>query len=182
MPWSSGNIAVRTSQDPSSILTSVTAAVHAVDPTVAVAQPETMEQVRNDALIQDRLTTFLFVSFALIALLLSGIGIYGVIAFSVNQRTHEIAVRMAVGATGDRVIALVLREGAILACIGTSLGLIGAYFVGRLMSGFLYGVHALDVTAFTLVSLVLLSAALLACYVPARRAASVEPMQALRME
>lgn len=182
MPWSSGNIAVRTSQDPSSMLTTVSAAVHVVDPTVAVAQPETMEQVRDDALVQDRLTTFLFVSFALIALLLSAVGIYGVIAFSVNQRTHEIAVRMAVGATRDRVIALVLREGAILASIGTALGLIGAYSVGRLMGGILYGVHALDMTAFTLVSLLLLSAALLACYVPAQRAASVEPMQALRTE
>ena len=110
------------------------------------------------------------------------VGIYGVMAFSVAQRSHEIAIRLALGAGRDRVIRSVVREGLILACIGLGLGLIGAYFVGRAMLSLLFGVHAMDYSAFAAVGLVLLLTALLACLLPARRAASVEPMQALRTE
>lgn len=103
-------------------------------------------------------------------------------AFSVAQRSHEIALRMALGATRSRVLALVLEEGGTLACTGFGFGLIGAYFVGRVMHSALYGVSDVDASAFLLVGFVLLLAALVACYLPARRAASVEPMQALRQE
>jgi putative ABC transport system permease protein len=103
-------------------------------------------------------------------------------AFSVAQRAHEIALRMALGATRSRVVALVVREGVLLAGIGLALGLLGAYFVGRAMHSMLYGVAAMDLSAFGSVGLLLLVAALLACYLPARRAASTQPMHVLRME
>ncbi len=181
-PWPSAGIGVRTSEDPASMLRSIAAAVHAVDPQVAVAYPRTMGQVRDDTLANDRFTLILFATFAAIALFLAALGIYGVMAFSVAQRSHEIALRMAVGATRNRVLALVLREGGALACAGFGFGLIGAYFVGRVMQSALYGIGTMDVSAFLIVGLILLLAALAACYIPARRAASVEPMQALRRE
>ena len=103
-------------------------------------------------------------------------------AFSVAQRSHEIALRMALGASRNRVVGMVVREGVLLACIGSAFGLIGAYFVGRAMRSMLFGVGAMDFGAFGAVGLVLLAAAVLACYLPARRAASVHPMQVLRIE
>jgi putative ABC transport system permease protein len=181
-PWPRAAIGVRTAGDPASMTRSIAAAVHAVDPQIALANPRTMEQVRDDVLANDRFTLVLFSTFAAIALLLATLGIYGVMAFSVAQRSHEIALRMAVGATRSRVLALVLREGGALACTGFAFGLIGAYLVGRVMQSALFGVGAMDSSAFLIVGLVLLLAALLACYLPARRAASVEPMQALRQE
>jgi putative ABC transport system permease protein len=181
-PWPSAGIGVRTAEDPAPMTKSIAAAVHAVDPQIAVANPRTMEQVRDDVLANDRFTMILFASFAAIALLLSTLGIYGVMAFSVAQRSHEIALRMALGATRNRVLALVVGEGAVLACVGLGLGLIGAYFVGRTMQSALFNVGAMDSSAFAMVGSILLLTALLACYLPGRRAASVEPMQALRRE
>ena len=182
IPWPDTNIGVRTAQDPATMTKSIAAAVHSVDPQIALATPRTLDQVRDDVLANDRFTVILFVSFAAVALTLAAIGIYGVMTFSVAQRSHEIALRMALGATRSRVVNLILREGIALAFIGLSLGLIGAYFVGRAMRTMLYGVTALDFSAFAAVGMVLLSAALLACFLPARRAASVEPMQVLRGE
>jgi putative ABC transport system permease protein len=141
-----------------------------------------MEQVRHDVLSDDRFTLVLFACFAAIALLLAALGIYGVMTFSVAQRAHEIALRMALGATRGRVVTLVLREGVTLAAVGFVLGLIGAYFIGRAMQSTLYGVSALDLSAFSAVGCVLLAAALLACFLPAHRAASTEPMRVLRTE
>jgi predicted permease len=182
IPWPRANIAVRTQEDPATMTRSIAAAVHAVDTQIALADPRTMEQVRSDVLADDRFTLILFTCFAIVALLLAALGIYGVMAFSVAQRSHEIALRMALGATRNRVVTLILKEGVILAFCGLGLGLVGAYFVGRAMRSTLYGVGAMDFSAFGVVGLVLLLAALLACYLPARRAASVEPMQLLRME
>jgi putative ABC transport system permease protein len=161
---------------------SIAAAVHAVDPQIALAEPKTLDQIREESLADERFTLILFGCFAVVALFLATLGIYGVVAFSVAQRSHEIAVRMALGATRNRVLALVLREGTVLAAIGLGLGLIGAYFVGRAMQSMLFGVRALDFSAFSAVALILLASALLACYLPARRAASVEPMRVLRTE
>ena len=103
-------------------------------------------------------------------------------SFSVAQRSHEIALRMALGASRDKVVSLIIRDGVLLAAIGLGLGLFGAYFVGRAMKSMLFDVQALDFSAFISVALVLLTAAILACFLPARRAASVEPMRALRTE
>jgi predicted permease len=182
IPWPAASIGVRTSQDPATMIRSVAAAVHAVDPQVALDEPKTLDQVRDDVLADDRFTVFLFVSFAAVALLLAALGIYGVMSFSVAQRSHEIALRMALGATRQRVVTLIVREGLILALVGLCFGLIGAYFVGRAMQSTLFGVGALDISAFAAVGAILVAAALLACWVPALRAASVEPMRVLRTE
>ncbi len=182
IPWPQATVGVRTAEDPASMQASIAAAVHAVDPQIALAEPKTLDQIRDESLSDERFTLILFASFAVVALFLATLGIYGVVAFSVAQRSHEIAVRMALGATRNRVLALVVREGTILAAIGLGLGLIGAYFVGRAMQSMLFDVRALDFSAFSAVALILLAAALLACYLPARRAASVEPMRVLRTE
>jgi putative ABC transport system permease protein len=141
-----------------------------------------MDQIRSDTMSDERFTLILFGAFASVALFLAVLVIYGVMAFSVAQRSHEIALRMALGATRGRVVRLVVREGVILAAVGLVLGLVGAYFVGRAMQSMLFGVHALDLLAFVSVGIVLMAAALLASYLPARRAASIHPMRVLRME
>jgi putative ABC transport system permease protein len=143
---------------------------------------KTLDQIRDEALSGNRFNLLLYVSFAVIALALAAIGIYGVMAFAVGERSHEIGVRMALGASRGRVVRMVLREGLILACVGLVLGLIGAFFVGRAMRTTLYGVGSIDVSAFCAVGVILLGAALVACYFPARRAAGVDPMKALRIE
>jgi putative ABC transport system permease protein len=182
IPWPQATVSVRTAENPATMQTSIAAAVHAVDPQIALAEPKTLNQIRDESLANERFTLLLFGTFAVVALFLATLGIYGVVAFSVAQRSHEIAIRMALGATRNRVVALVLREGSVLAAIGMGLGLIGAYFVGRAMQSMLFGVRALDFSAFVSVALILLAAALLACYLPARRAASIEPMRVLRTE
>jgi putative ABC transport system permease protein len=141
-----------------------------------------MDEVRDLVLANDRFTLILFVTFAVVALLLASLGVYGVMSFSVAQRSHEIALRMALGADRTRVVSLIVGEGIALACIGLALGLIGAYFLGRGMQSTLFGVGKIDLSVFASVALLLLLAAVIACFVPARRAASVEPMQALRAE
>ena len=160
----------------------ITAAIHAVDPAVALSEVETLDQIRDEALSGDRFNLLLYVSFAVIALSLAAVGIYGVMAFGVGQREHEIGVRMALGASRGRVVQMILGEGAILAAIGLALGLVGAYFVGRAMQSTLYNVGSIDLGAFCAVGALLMIAALLASYLPARRAAAVDPMRALRIE
>jgi putative ABC transport system permease protein len=182
IPWPSAGFGVRTAEEPLAMQKSIAAAVHGVDPDIALAQPETMDQIRSETMSDERFTLILFGTFAAVALFLAVLGIYGVMAFSVAQRSHEIALRMALGATRGRVVRLVVREGVILAAVGLALGLVGAYFVGRAMQSMLFGVRALDVLAFVSVGMVLMAAALLASYLPARRAASIHPMRVLRMD
>jgi putative ABC transport system permease protein len=182
IPWPQATVGVRTAEPPASMQTSIAAAVHEVDSQIALAEPKTLDQIREESLANERFTLILFGSFAVVALFLATLGIYGVVAFSVAQRSHEIAVRMALGATRIRVVALVVREGSVLAVIGLGLGLIGAYIVGRTMQSMLFDVRALDFSAFGSVALILLASALLACFIPARRAASLEPMRVLRTE
>ena len=182
IPWIDAGIGVRTATDPAAMTKTVAAAVHFIDPNVALSDVKTLDQIRDEALSGNRFTLLLYVSFAVIALALASVGIYGVMAFAVGQREHEIGVRMALGATRGRVVNMILREGAILAGAGLLLGLAGAYFVGRAMQSTLYGVGAIDLTAFCAVGALLLVSALLASYLPARRAARVEPIRALRTE
>jgi predicted permease len=182
IPWDSASVGVRTTEDPASMTRSVAAAVHAIDPQMALTDARTMDQVRDEMFANDRFTMALFFSFAVIALLLASVGIYGVMAFSVAERSHEMAIRVALGATRSRVVTLIVKEGLVLALLGSALGLFGSYFMGRAMRSILYGVGAIDVSAFVLTVLLLLSAALLACIVPARRAASVDPMRSLKTE
>jgi ABC-type antimicrobial peptide transport system permease subunit len=153
-----------------------------VDPQIALSDTKTMEEIRDEGLAGDRFSMLLFTAFAGVALLLAAVGIYGVMSFSVSQRAHEIALRMALGATRGRVVGLVIKEGVILASAGLALGLAGAYFVERAMQGTLFGIGKFDLSAFAAVGLILLTTALLACYLPAHRAASTEPMSVLRSE
>jgi putative ABC transport system permease protein len=175
-------ITVRTGGDPASMANSIAAAVQSVDSDLPLDQVRTMDQVVDESLAGERFSTVLFASFAGVALLLATIGIYGVMSFAVAQRTHEIGLRMALGAGPRQVLRLVLQEGMLLALIGLGVGLAGTYFVGRLMQTILYRVSALDPPAITGVTAVLLLSALLACYIPARRATQVDPMVALRDE
>jgi putative ABC transport system permease protein len=180
LPWV--RVSVRTSGDPASMTQSIAAEVRSVDPDLAMDQVRTMEQVVDEALGGDRFVTLLFAGFAGVALVLAAIGIYGVMSFAVAQRTQEIGLRMAVGAGSRQVLLLVLKEGLLLALAGLVLGLGGTYFVGRAMSSVLYQVSAIDFASVGAVAVVLLVAAILACYLPARRATRIDPMAALRCE
>jgi putative ABC transport system permease protein len=181
-PWVAIAVGVRTAGDPAAMTKTIAAAVHSIDPTLALADVRTMDQIRDEDLSGDRFGLLLYVSFGIIALTLAAVGIYGVMAFTVGQRSQEIGVRMALGAGRDRVLRMVLQEGALLAGAGMLLGLGGAYLVGRAMRSTLYGVGTFDLAAFSSVGALLLLTALIASYFPARRAASIDPMQALRIE
>jgi ABC-type antimicrobial peptide transport system permease subunit len=154
--------------------------VQSLDPDLPMAGVRTMEQVVEESLQNDRFNALLFGSFGVLALLLAASGIYGVMSFVVAQRTHEVGLRIALGASKGQVLLLVMRKGMNTALLGTAIGFVGAYFVGRAMQGMWFGVAPLDLVRFAAVALVLVAAALLACYVPARRAATIEPLTALR--
>jgi putative ABC transport system permease protein len=181
-PWPQVSMVVRSESDPTPLIKSIGAAVNSVDPDMPLAGVRTLEDVVAEALAIDRFSVVLFSWFGVLGLLLSAVGIYGVMAFAVAQRTHEFGIRMALGAQRSRVINLVLKEGTILALSGVAIGLVGAYFVGRAMESTLYGVGAFDARAFGAVAFLLVVAALLACLFPAWRASRVEPLEALRYE
>jgi putative ABC transport system permease protein len=181
-PWPAVAGAVRTSGDPAAMANGIAAAVHALDPDLPVGSTLTMEQMIDESRVGDRFGMALFGGFAAVALLLAALGIYGVMSFLVEQRTHEIGLRMALGAQRAQVLRLVVSEGMVLAGAGLALGLVGAWLVGRAMTSLLYGVAALDYGVFAAISAVLLAAALVACSVPARRAAWVDPLTALRQD
>jgi putative ABC transport system permease protein len=184
--WQMGSsvagIGVRTGPDPKGMIESISAAVNMMDSQAALALTRTMSQVRGEALANDRFTVTLFAGFAAVALLLAAVGIYGLTAFSVAQRSHEIALRMALGATHNRVVALIVKEGLALAAIGSAVGLIGAYMIGRTIQGILFGIPSVEFATFIAAGLALLLPALAACYFPALRAERVEIMQALKGE
>ncbi len=181
-PWPQSGVSVRASGDPASLQQSIAAVVRSIDPDLPMAGVKTMDQLVNESLSNDRFNTALFSSFAGVALLLAALGIYGVMSFVVAQRTHEIGLRMALGAGRGAVLMQVLKEGMLSAMAGVVIGSAGAYLVGRAMKGMFYGVGSFDYVAFSVVAGTLLAAAALACLVPARRAASVDPMVALRQD
>jgi putative ABC transport system permease protein len=181
-PQPSMNVALRTAGDPAEVRKSAAAVVNSLNSDLALNDVRSMDEVVDQSFIGERFTVLLFATFAVSALLLAAIGIYGVMAFTVAQRTHEIGLRMALGADRREVIRLVLKEGIALAVIGSAVGLVGASFVGRAMQSLLFGVGAFDTGAFAAVSMTLLASALLACLLPAQRAAKVDPMVALRYE
>jgi putative ABC transport system permease protein len=181
-PWPQAEIAVRTVGDPASITKSISAVVSNIDRDLPLDQVKTMDQMVDESLSGDKALTMLFGTFAGVALILAAIGIYGVMSFAVEQRTHEIGLRMALGAGTQQVLKLIMREGLLLATVGLGIGLVLTYFVGRTMKTMLYEVTAIDPLAVGAVSVTLLVAAMLACYIPARRATTVDPMVALREE
>src|SRR5205823_8903862 len=156
--------------------------VQSVDPTLPVFGAQMLNETVSVSLAQRRFAMIIVVLFALTALLLTGLGIYGVISYIVNERTHEIGIRLALGAARRNILQMVLRQGLWLALTGAAVGLIGALMVSHLMAGLLYGVRRTDPPTFAGVALLLMGVALLACYVPARRAVRVDPIVALRCE
>jgi putative ABC transport system permease protein len=176
------NLLIRTASDPMSIAKVMREAVYEVDPDTAVDRVQTLEQVCSDAVASPRLTAILLAMFAGLALVITAAGIAGVMALSVNQRTHELGVRLALGASPGKVLLMVMRQGMSFVLAGLSVGVAGALLLGRLMSSLLYEVEPTDPTTFLAVALVLLVVAAAACFVPARRVTSIDPMLALRSE
>jgi macrolide transport system ATP-binding/permease protein len=178
------NLIVRTSQDEKALLPVIVAIIHKFDSGIGTADESTMIQNMNDSQTAylHRSSAWLVGGFAMLALLLGTIGLYGVIAYSVSQRTREIGVRMALGAQRGSVYQLILREGARLAAWGIGTGIVSALIVTMLMRSILFGVQSWDVATFSVVAILLAAAALLASYIPARRAASINPVEALRAE
>jgi putative ABC transport system permease protein len=175
-------LVVRTGGDPTSVSGAVRGAVLGIDRDLPVFRVKTMEQYVADSMAQRRFAMFVFGIFAVIALVLAAVGLYGVMAYSVTQRTHEIGVRMALGARSRDVVSLVVRQGMTLAGIGLVAGLGAAYGLTRLMETLLFGVNARDLSVFGLIAVVLTAVAAVACFLPARRATRVDPLVALRYE
>ncbi|HKP87961.1 MAG TPA: ABC transporter permease [Blastocatellia bacterium] len=181
-PQRSMYLLVRTATDPTSLVAPIRDAIHEVDKDQPIFRVMTMEQVVSNSVAQPRFTTVLLAIFAGVALLLAAVGIYGVMSYSVNQRTHEIGIRMALGARPSDVLKMVLRYGMTITLVGVAIGLAGAFLVTRVMSSLLFGVGAHDPITFAAIPLILAGVALGACFVPARRATKVDPMVALRYE
>jgi predicted permease len=181
-PWPQVDVAIRTAGDPEAMGRSVGAVINSMDPDLPMSHVKTMDQLVDESFLLDRSVSGLFAVFAATALMLAAIGIYGVMSFSVAQLTHEIGLRMALGADRSQVLKLIMKEGLVLALIGLGLGLLGGVLVGRAVQSMLYQVGAIDPPTLCVVAFLLLAAALLACYLPARRATKVDPMVALRCE
>jgi len=180
--WFPTCILVRTVQKPLSLSRAVENAVRDEDPDVPIGEVRSMEEVLSLSLTLQRFLMTLMSVFAGLALVLAAVGIYGVISYSVSQRTHEIGLRMAVGATRGNVLRLIVRQGLRLALLGTGIGLVAAVALTRLLGSMLFGVKATDPLTSAVVSVLLTAVALLATYIPARRATKVDPMVALRYE
>jgi putative ABC transport system permease protein len=173
---------IRTAGLPETLTQNVRQAVSSVDATLEAANFQTMDQLISQSVAQPKFYTILFASFAFLALILAAVGIYGVMAYAVAQRTHEIGVRMALGATRGDVLRMVIIQGMILAITGVALGLLAAFGMTRIMANLLFSVGATDPMTFAVISMMLIGIALLACFIPARRATKVDPIVALRYE
>jgi predicted permease len=175
-------LVVRTSSDPLRLSSAVVREIHAVNPNAAVYQIRTMQDRLYDSLARQRFSTTMLGAFALFGLILAAIGVYGVMSYLVAQGTHDIGVRMALGAQRTRIIQMILRQGVELAAVGIGAGLIGALALTRAMSGLLFGISATDALTFCAVVLILAMVGVLATYIPAWRATKVDPIVALREE
>jgi putative ABC transport system permease protein len=173
---------VRTAGDPAGLSAGVRQAVRATDPELPVFSVRTLEALVSDRTAERRLAALLISVFAGLALLLAAVGIYGVMSYAVNQRTQEIGIRMALGAEREQILKMVLRYGTTLAFLGVGIGLVTAFGLARLITSLLFQTSAADPPTFSLVPLLLMGVALVACYLPARRATRVDPMVALRCE
>ncbi len=180
--WRSMVVVARTAVDPSSLAGSIRQDVWSIDKDQPVFDVRTMQEVRSMSVALQQFNSMMIGIFAAVALLLAAIGIYGVMAFAVTQRTREIGIRMALGARKTDVLKLVVANGMRLAVIGLAIGLVASWALTRFISTLLFGVEPTDPLTFSVVSVCLLAAAFLACYLPARRATKVDPLEALRYE
>jgi putative ABC transport system permease protein len=176
------NLVVRTAGEPGPLAAALRDAVHAVDPNQPVASVTTMVEQLSDVLLAERFSSVLVGTLAALGLLLAALGLYGVLAYSVGQRTSELGLRMALGARPRDVLRLVIGQGFLLAAAGLGIGVVGGWTLARLMASLLYQVSPNDPTTFAVVALVLAGATLLACWLPARRAIRISPLAALRYD
>jgi ABC-type antimicrobial peptide transport system permease subunit len=175
-------LTVRTGGDPVALVGPVRERVRGVDRDQPVGNVKTMEAWLAESVASRRFSVLLLAAFALVAAVLAALGIYGVVSYGVAQRTHELGLRIALGARRADVLRLVIRQGMKMTLVGAAVGLAAALALTRVMSGLLYGVSATDPSVYAAVSLLVAAVAFLACYVPARRATRVDPMEALRHE
>jgi putative ABC transport system permease protein len=176
------NLVVKTAGDPGAMSSTIVNEARKADRLLSITRVRTMDDLRATALQSDRFNLWLLGSFAVLALLLAALGIYGVVTYTTAQRTHELGIRLALGAQTSAVLMLVAKQGMKLALVGIALGLLASFVLTRLMKSLLFGVSATDPLTFTVVVLLLTTVALLACYFPARRATKVDPLVALRYE
>jgi putative ABC transport system permease protein len=175
-------LVVRTSVEPMSVATSVRNAIWAVDKDQPVANIDTMDHIVSEAVARQRFSMLLLAIFAALALVLAAVGIYGVMSYSVAQRTREIGIRIALGAKRTDVLKMTVKQGLKLVGLGLLIGLVVAFMLTRVMASLLFGISATDPLTFMGISLVLLAVAILASYIPALRATKVDPMIALRAQ
>jgi len=177
-----GFAVVRTNVDVETMVPSLRAAVSAIDKNMAIFNVKTLEKVVSDSIAQPRFNMVLLAIFAGLALILASVGIYGVMSYSVTQRTQELGVRMALGAQRRDIFSLVLKQGIILALIGVGIGVAGAIGLSKVLGSVLYGISATDPLTFISVALIMIVVALVACFFPARKATKVDPLTAMRYE
>ncbi|HEV8204389.1 MAG TPA: ABC transporter permease [Pyrinomonadaceae bacterium] len=182
LPQGGMTVVIKGASDPNQLISSVRGAVREIDPDQPIYSPRTMNEIRAESVAGERLNLTLLSLFAGIALVLAIVGIYGVMSYSVTQRTHEIGIRMAIGARPLDVFKMILGHGMKLALIGVGVGLVFAFLLTRLMATMLFGVKPTDATTYGAISILLIGVALLACYLPGRRATKVEPTISLRYE
>ena len=175
-------IIARTPAEPAAMASAVRTAVHTLDKDLPIYAVRTMDQMLDTSMARERMSMLILVVFAVVALTLASVGLYGVVSHGVTERTHEIGVRMALGAQPRHVLGLVVRQGLSMAMVGTVIGVAGAFALSRSVQGLLFGVTATDPVTFGAVVAMLLGVALVACYVPAWRATRVDPTTALRAE
>jgi putative ABC transport system permease protein len=182
LPFGGMTIIVKGVGDPNQLIASARQQVRAVDPDQPIYNIRTMDEIRGESVAPQRLNLILLSLFAGIAFVLAIVGIYGVMSYAVTQRTHEIGIRMAIGAQPRDVFRMILGQGMFLTVIGLVIGLLGAFGLTRLMGAMLFAIKPTDPLTFTAVALLLAGVALIACYVPGRRATKVDPVNSLRYE
>ncbi len=180
--WTWGNFFVRTTNDPATLTRSFTEAIRSGDKAVPVTSVQPLTQAISETVAQTRFYTLLFALFGVTGLLMTLTGIYGVISYTISRRTQEIGIRMALGAQTRDVLKMIMKQGMTRALIGVGVGLVASLVLTRLMKSLLFGVSATDPLTFAFIALLLSTVALLACYIPARRAARVDPLIALKYE